>query len=224
MSDSKPVIAVLGGTGALGGALALRWAAAGRDVVIGSRRAESAAAAAAAINAKVGREAARGLANPEATAAAAIVVMAVPHESHAATLASVAGHLPGKVFVDTTVPLVPGKVRTVNLPEGGSVAKAAQAALGDAVRVVSAFQSVAAHRLADLDETVECDVLVTGNDQDARQQVVELAEAAGLRGWHAGRIDNAVVAESLTPVLIFLNGRYGIDGAGIRITGTPTKG
>jgi len=223
MTETRPTIAILGGTGALGGGLAIRWAAAGYSLLLGSRNAASAETAAAELNGKVGRQAARGLANPDAAAAADIVVMTVPHASQRPTLESVRAAVQGKVFVDTTVPLLPGKVRTVHLPPEGSAAQATQALLGDAVKVVSAFQNVAAHRLADLDDRVECDVLVCGNDQGAREQVVKLADDAGLKGWHAGRIENSAVAEGMTSVLIFMNQRYGIDGAGVRITGTPTK-
>ena len=92
------------------------------------------------------------------------------------------------------------------------------------MRVVSAFQNVAAAHLKDLDHAIDCDVLVCGNDADAREQVIALAEAAGMTGWHAGRIDNSAIAEALTSGLIFINGKYNIDGAGIRITGKPRAG
>jgi hypothetical protein len=121
------------------------------------------------------------------------------------------------------VPLKPPKVRTVQLPEGGSVAKALQEQLGDSVKVVSAFQNVAATHLADLDHDIDCDILVCGNDAEARAQVVELANDASMKAWHGGRIDNSAVAEALTSLLIFINGSYKIDGAGIRITGTPAS-
>jgi hypothetical protein len=127
----------------------------------------------------------------------------------------------GKIVVDVTVPLVPPKVRTVQLPEGGSCAGAAQDQLGEDVRVVSAFQNVAAAHLADIGHTIDCDVLVCGNDPEARETVVGLAADAGMKAWHAGVIANSAVAEALTSALIFMNGRYKIDGAGIRITGTP---
>jgi 8-hydroxy-5-deazaflavin:NADPH oxidoreductase len=127
----------------------------------------------------------------------------------------------GKVLIDATAPLRPPKVATVQLPPEGSAAKAAQDFLGAGVRVVSAFQDVAAHKLAELDREIDCDVLVTGNDQEAREQVIRLVEAAGLRGWHAGPIENSAAAEALTSILIAINRRYKIDGAGIRITGVP---
>jgi NADPH-dependent F420 reductase len=116
---------------------------------------------------------------------------------------------------------MPPKVRTVHLPPEGSAAKAAQTFLGEDVRVVSAFQNVAATHLQDLSHDIDCDILVCGNDPDAREQVVQLATDAGMKAWHAGQIANSVVAEALTSALIFMNNRYKIDGAGIRITGTP---
>ena len=124
----------------------------------------------------------------------------------------------GKIVVDTTVPLVPPKVSHVQLPEGGSVAKRTQENLGGNVRVVSAFQTVAAAHLAE-DESVEGEVLVCGDNVEARTIVLALVETLGLKGWHGGPIDNSVVSESLTPLLIFLNKRYRLNGAGIRIVG-----
>ncbi len=215
------MLAVLGGTGNLGFGLALRWSRAGYRVVIGSREAAKAARAAARIVAQLPAAEITGLANPEAAAAAEIVVMTVPFASHRCTIESVKAQAQGKIFVDVTVPLVPPKVSRVQLPDGGSVAKAAQDYLGPGVKVVSALHNVAAAHLSDDHGAPDCDVLVCGDDADARQQVVELIEAAGLKGWHAGRIDNSVVAEALTSVLIFINRRYKIDGAGIRITGEP---
>jgi NADPH-dependent F420 reductase len=221
MSDTRPVIAILGGTGDLGTGLARRWAAAGYELVIGSRTPEKAVSAAADVNDRVGREAARGLGNAEAAAAADIAVLTVPFAHHQGILDDVKGALQGKIFVDATVPLVPPKVSRVQLPPGGSVAKTSQEFLGGEVRVVSAFQTVAAAHLAADGEHMEGDVLVCGNDPEAREQVIALAAAAGLKGWHAGPIDNSVVSEALTSTLIFMNRRYKIDGAGIRIVGEP---
>jgi hypothetical protein len=222
MPDSKPRLAVLGGTGNLGFGLALRWARAGYRVVIGSRQREKAEDAVSRVKAQVPQGDVDGLANPEAAAAAEIVVMTVPFASHAATIESVKAHVQGKIFVDVTVPLVPPRVMRVQLPPEGSAGLAAQRLLGEDVRVVSAFQNVAADHLEDLAHAIDCDVLVAGNSLAARAAVVRLAEAAGMRAWHAGPIENAAVAEALTSALIFINRRYGIDGAGLRITGTPT--
>ncbi len=220
MTDKTSKIAIVGGTGALGAGLALRWARAGHTVTIGSRDAERAATIARELAKKAGTPMA-GTDNAAAAAAADIVAMTVPYANHAATLDTIRPHLDSKILIDVTVPLVPPKVRTVQLPEGGSVARAAQETLGEGVKVVSAFQNVAAAHLADLDHGVDCDVLVCGNDPQARARVIELAEDAGMTAWHAGRIANSTVAEALTSALIFINGQYKIPGAGIRITGTP---
>ena len=213
-------IAILGGTGALSSGLALRWAQAGHHVALGSRDSERATEVAAKLSQQVSQKI-TGTSNEKAASDAELVVITVPYASHAATIDSVRDHLTGKVLIDVTVPLKPPKVRTVQLPEGGSVAKALQANLGESVKVVSAFQNVAATHLADLDHNIDCDILVCGNDKEARGQVVELANDAGMKAWHGGRIDNSAVAEALTSLLIFINGNYKIDGAGIRITGTP---
>ena len=202
--------------------MALRWAQAGHQVTLGSRDGARAAEVATQLSQKVSREI-TGTSNEEAAAGAELVVITVPYASHETTINSVVSHLTGKILIDVTVPLKPPKVRTVQLPEGGSVAKALQEKLGDSVRVVSAFQNVAATHLADLDHDIDCDVLVCGNDAEARAQVVKLANDASMKAWHGGRIDNSAVAEALTSLLIFINGSYKIDGAGIRITGTPTS-
>jgi NADPH-dependent F420 reductase len=215
-------IAILGGTGALGSGLALRWAQAGHQVTLGSRDGARAAEVATQLSQKVSRKI-TGTSNEEAAAGAELVVITVPYANHEATINSVQSHLTGKILIDVTVPLKPPKVRTVQLPEGGSVAKALQEKLGDSVKVVSAFQNVAATHLADLDHDIDCDILVCGNDAEARAQVIELANDASMKAWHGGRIDNSAVAEALTSLLIFINGSYKIDGAGIRITGTPAS-
>lgn len=221
---SQKTIAIVGGTGALGYGLTLRWARAGFPVVIGSRDESKAIGAAAKANELLALDSVRGADNVAAATSAEIVVLTVPFSHHAPTLAALHSAVQGKIVIDVTVPLRPPQVRTVQLPEGGSVAKITQATLGDGVRVVSAFQNVAATHLKDLDHAIDCDVLVCGNDADAREQVIALAEAAGMTGWHAGRIDNSAIAEALTSGLIFINGKYNIDGAGIRITGKPRAG
>lgn len=221
MTDSKPSIAVLGGTGDLGGGLALRWVRAGYPVIIGSRTADKAEASASKLNARFAGSGVRGMDNVAAAAAGQIVVMTVPFSNHRSTLESVKDAVQGKIVVDVTVPLVPPKVSRVQMPPEGSAGKAAQEFLGPDVQVVSAFQNVAADHLADLEHDPDCDVLVAGNVVAAREQVVELVEACGMRGFHVGPIDNAAVAEALTSVLIFMNKRYKSPGAGIRITNLP---
>lgn len=217
----KPVIAILGGSGDLGGGLALRWAMAGYEVIIGSRTEEKAAAAAAELNARNLPVPAKAMVNEAAAAAGEVVVMTVPFANHQSTLEAIRESVQGKVFIDVTVPLMPPKVGTVQMPEGGSACILSQNFLGEDVKVVSAYQNVAAAHLNDLSHAPDCDVLVCGNDKEACELVVALTEAAGMKGWHAGPIANSVVAEAMTSVLITLNRRYKIPGAGFSITGKP---
>lgn len=217
-NDTLPTIAVLGGTGNEGGGLALRWANGGYDVLIGSRQQEKAENAAAELNETLGGGSIRGMANPDAAREADIVVLTVPYSAHRPTLESVYDEVQGKILVDVTAPLQP-PVWTVSLPEGRSAAEEAQALLGENVRVVSAFQNVSHIHLRDLEHGVDCDVLVTGDDEEAKAEVIKLVEATGTRGVDAGLLANAVVAESLTALLIAVNRRYKIKSAGIRITG-----
>ncbi len=210
---SSQTITVIGGTGKLGAAIARRLAKAGRKVIIGSRLAES--------GDKVANELGfglTGLANADAAQAGDIVIVAVPFAAQEATLAEIAPHVAGKIVVDTTVPLVPPKVMRVQLPPEGSAAQRAQKLLGETVTMVSAFHSVAAHKLA-TDENIACDVLVFGDDKNARAQVVELVTQTGLRGIHGGALANSAAAEAMTSILIFINKTYSVDGAGIQITG-----
>lgn len=224
MVSSKPAIAILGGTGDLGSGLAYQLARAGYKITIGSRSAEKAQQAATALSQEIPGSSIGAAANPDAAAAAEVVIMTVPFASHASTIEAVRDSVQGKIFVDTTVPLVPPKVMRVQLPPGGSVAKTAQEQLGSDVRVVSAFQNIAAaHLRSDNLQEVASDVLVCGNNHEARQVIIDLAETIGLTAWHAGAIDNSVVPEALTSILIFLNKKYQLNGAGIRITGTSKK-
>jgi NADPH-dependent F420 reductase len=222
MTDHSATIAIIGGTGALGAAIARRLAKAGRTLIIGSRDSAKAVAAAAALGESL---AAQGLAasvsgasNREAAEQAGLVLLAVPFASQEATLREIAEVVKGKIVIETTVPLMPPKVMRVQLPAEGCAALRAQALLGAEVTVVSAFHNVAAHKLA-TDQTIECDVLVFGDQRAARERVISLVEDCGLRGLHGGALCNSAAAEALTSVLIFINRTYSVDGAGIRITG-----
>lgn len=206
-------IAVVGGTGNLGAAIARRLAKAGCKVVIGSRSAEGARKVAAELGFGLS-----GAANTEAAAICDIVIVTVPFAAQESTLAEIGPHVAGKIVVDTTVPLVLPKVMRVQLPPEGSAAVRAQRVLGNGVTIVSAFHNVAAHKLA-TDEDIDCDVLVFGDDRVARAKVVALAKRAGLRGLHGGMLANSAAAEALTSILIFINKTYSVDGAGIQITG-----
>ena len=218
MASGKPTLAVIGGTGTLGSGLAKRWAAAGYGIVIGSRSADKAEAAAAALVAKGDAPAPRGTSNAEAAKAGDVVILTVPWSNHDQIINEIKAQVAGKIVVDTTVPLVPPKVARVQLPPETSAALATQQRLGETARVVAAFHNVAAHKLQ-RDEPIDCDVLIFGDDPKDRAVVMALAEAAGLRGVHAGPLANAVAAEALTSILIGINRNYKVDGAGIRITG-----
>ena len=215
---SRPTLAIIGGTGALGAGLAMRWAAAGYPVVLGSRSREKAVAAAREIKPGNGAPPVCGDDNAGAARAGDIVVIAVPFSNHDAILDEIKAAVAGKIVVDTTVPLVPPKVSLVQLPAQGSAAQIAQERLGDSARVVSAFHNVAAAKLR-AGGAIDCDVLVFGNDRQARDTVIALADAIGTRGIDGGPIANSAAGEALTSILIGINRRYKIDGAGIRITG-----
>jgi 8-hydroxy-5-deazaflavin:NADPH oxidoreductase len=223
MSFEKRIIAVIGGTGKQGYGLALRWAAAGHEVIVGSRDAARAQEAAAEIAGRANSNRVTGADNIAAAGAAEIVVLAVPFASQEATLAPLKQAVAGKLVIDVTAPLVPPKVGTVQLPEGGSAVLNAQRILGDEAQLVAAFQNIAAQHLADLDHDIECDVLVCGNKKAMREIVIRLAADAGMTGWHAGPLANAVAAEAMTAVLISINRAHGIPGSGIQITGAPAE-
>lgn len=216
-------IAILGGTGKEGKGLAYRWAKAGYRVLIGSRSSEKAVTAASEIIQLLeGSSSVVGTTNLDAAQQAEIVVLTVPYSAHRETLEGLKEALQGKILVDVTVPLVPPKVSKVQMPAAGSAAQEAKEILGEGVEVVAAFQNVSYEHLLG-DEDVECDVLVTGTSKQARLEVLKLVDAAGLIGWDAGPIENSVVVEGLTSVLININKQYGSTHAGIRITGVQNE-
>lgn len=214
-------VAVVGGTGSLGAALAKRWAKAGHRVLVGSRNSEKAEEKARQISEETGVQVSSG-SNADVAAQADIVVVTVPFAAQQATLDDIREVVAGKIVVDTTVPLVPPKVMRVQLPPEGGAALKAASILGDGVTLVSAFHNVAAHKLA-TDADIECDIMVFGDVKAARSKVVALANDAGLRGVHAGALANSVAAEALTSIQIFVNKNYGVDGVGIAFTGDFTQ-
>jgi len=221
MTDSNLLltVAVLGGTGKEGKGLAYRWARAGYRVLIGSRSAEKAIAAADEITGMLGEGTlVKGLGNLEAAREANIAVLTVPYAAHRDTLEMIKEELKGKILVDVTVPLVPPKVSTVQMPAAGSAAQEAKQIVGEEVQVCAAFQNIGYDHLLD-NSDVECDVLVTGTSKEARAETIRLVEAAGLHGWDAGPIENSVVVEGMTSILIGINKKYGSTHAGIKITG-----
>jgi NADPH-dependent F420 reductase len=213
----RPTIGILGGTGDLGSALAHRWSQAGYPLVIGSRSREKAIGMAAQVS---NAAHASGEDNLNAARKSDIIVLAIPYANHTAMLEEIKAVAAGKIVVDAVVPLIPPKVAVVQLPPDGSAAMEAQRVLGPDVRVVSAFHNVGASKLLG-GGRVDCDILVFGDDKDARAEVIRLADAAGGRGVDGGALANSAAAEALTSVLIGINRRYKVAGAGIRITGLP---
>ena len=227
------IIAVLGGTGALGMGLALRWCLAGHQVIIGSRAIDKAQQSVSQIKDMINQDprdtdatsttkySLEAKTNKDAAQKADIAVLAVPFAHQADTLREIKDCLRGKLVIDVTVPLVPPKVDTVQLPEEGSAALRALSILGKDARLVSAFQNVAAKHLVDRGE-IDCDVLVSSDDAQAAEIVITLIEQAGMRGFYAGPLKNSVAAEALTSVLIHLNKRHRVH-SGIRITGIAER-
>lgn len=225
MSEHPP-IAILGGTGDQGLGLALRFAAAGREVVIGSRKLERALEAAGNVAKQVEGARVEGRENADAAAGAGIVILSVPFEHTAATVKSIRERLePGQVVVSMGVPLATaigdGAARMLGVWQG-SCAELVAGLLPEGVDTVSAFQNVSAHRLQALPHPVECDVVVSGA-KAPRVRVMALCELVpGLRAVDGGPLANARIVESLTALLIGMNVRYKVaEGIGIRFTGLP---
>jgi NADPH-dependent F420 reductase len=222
----RDAIAILGGTGDQGLGLALRFAKAGRAVVIGSRKADRALAAAEEVRGQVPGARCEGCENAEATARGRVVILSVPFEHTAGTVKGIRDALrPGQIVVSMAVPLATaigdGAVRTVGIWQG-SAAELVAELVPDGVAVVSAFQNVSAHRLQHLADPVECDVIVSG-EKAAREEVMALcALVPGLRGVNGGPLANARIVEAMTALLIGLNIRYKVpEGLGFRLTGLP---
>jgi NADPH-dependent F420 reductase len=214
-------IAILGGTGEQGPGLALRWALAGEEVIIGSRSQERAEKVAAELNAELGKERIRGLENAKAAEAAEVVALTVPYTAHLSTLESVKSQVQGKIFIDVSVPLDPENPRRMKMPPAGSATEEAQAFFGPETKVVAAFQNVSAHLLRNPHHAIDCDVLVCGNDAEAKKTVMGLVAKMGLQAYDVGPAESARVVEGLTSLIIRLNIRHKPKSGGIRLTGLP---
>ncbi len=216
-TSALPVIAILGGTGKEGPGLAMRWASAGYSIIIGSRQLEKAQATAAEINAKLGLKTVTGMENEAAARCASICVLTVVQAAHQAALEGLKEALQGKLLVDATARV---DFRDPRPPAPPAAARIAQDILGPGVKVVAAFQNVPSHVLKKgLGQSLEADVLVCADDPQSAEQVIKLAEAGGMRGYFAGGLDNALVVEGLTSILIGLNQNYGVKTASIGVTG-----
>lgn len=212
-------IAIIGGTGKEGKGLAIGWLKAGFHIIIGSRQIEKAVAAVAEVKGLLGdTEGLTGMINQEAASAADIVVVTVPFSAHRETLQMLKPLVTGKLIIDVTVPILPPKVSVVNLPPEGSAGLEARAILGEDTDIVTAFQNISYERLME-GEVKDSDVLVCGSSKSVRAYGMQLVEAIGFTAWDAGPLENSVVAEGLTPILIGINIRHGGSTAGIKITG-----
>ena len=222
---SEQPIPIIGGTGALGFGLALRWASAGIPIVIGSRDAGRAEESAAKLREQVPDAQVEGLENPEAAQRGDVVVLAVPFRSQSENLTNLKEVLrDGQILVDSTVPLaaaVSGRAtRILGVPQG-SAAQQAQEMVPDGVTVVSALHTVGAAKLAELDHKLDEDIPVMGDKKDAKRRVAELiARIDGLRPVDCGRLETAKLVEGITPLLISVNSRHKTH-AGIRFTELP---
>tara|TARA_B100001079_G_scaffold255542_1_gene251210 strand:- start:354 stop:998 length:645 start_codon:yes stop_codon:yes gene_type:complete len=210
---NKKLISLLGGTGDLGTGLATRLLKAGYKIIIGSRTLEKAQQAERSLGKNT-----KGLLNKDAALQGEIIILTVPFAHQRGIVEECKTVLKGKLFIDTTVPLMPPKVATVQLPSEGSAAEIAQNILGDDVRVVSAFQNISAELLQS-DKEIDCDVLVCGNKKEWRQEVIDLVNTLGMKGWHAGMLPNSAAVEAMTSVLISINKHHAISHSGIKVTG-----
>jgi NADPH-dependent F420 reductase len=212
-------IAILGGTGKEGMGIGYRWAKAGHEITIGSRQESKALDAAAKLQEMLGNEITiAGKENLVAAKEAELLVLTVPFSAHKAMCEYIKEASQGKIVIDVTVPLVPPKVTKVQMPPAGSATLEAKEIFGENTSVVAAFQNISYEHLVE-DGEIACDVLVTGDSKASREVVIKLVQDAGLVGIDAGPIENSVVVEGLTSILIGINKQFGIHDAGIKITG-----
>jgi NADPH-dependent F420 reductase len=218
MVDSTlPALSIIGGTGDLGSGLARSWSRAGYSVILGSRSEERAEESASLLRSE-GFASITGDTNVGAAAKADIIIVAVPFANYETSLAEIKDAAKGKIVVTAVVPLVPPKVSVVQLPSAGSAAVIGQSLLDSTTRVVGAFHNVGSQKLHDGGKA-DCDVLVFGDDAEARGEVIKLADAVSNSGVDGGALANAAAAEALTSVLIAINRKYKVKGAGITISG-----
>jgi 8-hydroxy-5-deazaflavin:NADPH oxidoreductase len=215
--NQLPILAILGGTGKEGPGLALRWASVGYSVIIGSRQKEKAETTASELNTQLGLGNIQGMENAQAALQADICILTVVQSAHQEALKSLKNALQGKILVDATARV---DFRDVKPPVSPAAARSAQDILGPGVRVVAAFQNVPAHALRkNLGQALDTHVLVCSDDKEAAEAVINLAQAGGMQAYYAGGLDNAVIVEGLTALLISINKFYGTKTASIAITG-----
>ncbi len=214
-------LAIIGGTGKEGKALAARFAKAGILVVIGSRDATRAQNTANELNRRIGNSNVEGYSNREAAAKADVVLLSVPYDGMRPILEDIREAAQNKMIINIASSLNPERKSRAKIPSAGSVTAEIQQFFGDAAKVVAAFQNISPEKLESLDETIDSDVLVCGGDKESRAAIIDLIRRIGIDAFDAGVLANAVAVEALTAVLIAVNLKYKIKGAGIRLTGVP---
>jgi 8-hydroxy-5-deazaflavin:NADPH oxidoreductase len=213
-------LAIVGGTGSEGSGLAMRLVRSGYRVIIGSRSAQKATERAAELNSTMGEPGLiSGAENLQAVREADLVVLTVPFAAQHQIIETIRPALKGKILINVGACVNPDRPAQVELPSAGSTSLAAQEQLGGDVRVVAAFQNVSSEYLRDPERTIDCDVLVCGDDAEAKVAAMHLVEAIGLVAYDAGPLKNSIVVEGLTSILVGINKRYHARLAGIRITG-----
>ena len=215
-------IAILGGTGPQGQGLALRFANVGLDVAVGSRDKQRAETAAKEMNSLIGNDNVniKGLSNEEAVEFAdEFVILSVPWSGHDATLETIKKHLPGKILIDIVVPLAEGNPRKVEMPPQGSATESAQTIVGAEIPVIGGLHNVSANTLNNLKKTINCDVLVCGDNLEGRLKTIDLISKLGVNAYNAGDSSAARCIEAITPILIRINMSKAVpfSHAGIKI-------
>lgn len=223
----ETTLAIIGGTGKEGNALAFRFARAGVRVLIGSRDAVKAQNAASETNKRIGTTNVEGYSNREAATKADIVLLSVPFDGMKPILEDLREAAQNKIVINIASSLDPERKSRAKLPAAGSVTAEVQQFFGETAKVVCAFQNISPEKLEAVDEKtsspvrIDCDVLVCGGDKAAREIVIDLIRKIGIDAIDAGVLANAVAVEALTAILIAINIKYKVKGAGIRVVGVP---
>jgi NADPH-dependent F420 reductase len=221
MSLNKPSIAIIGGTGKEGFAIATRFARAGFRTIIGSRSSEKAINVAYNLNTQFNIITAEGATNRDATAKADVVLLAVPYDGMKPILEDIKPVASGKTIINIASSLDAVKKSRARINPAGSIAMEIQNFFGADVKVIDAFQNISPEQLEKFDEKIETNVLVVGADRETRDSIIGLIKKIGIDAYDAGAIENAVVVETMTAALIAINIRYKIKGAGIQLIGVP---
>lgn len=216
-----PTIALIGGTGKEGNALAFRLAKAGVNIIIGSRDAAKGDNAAREMNARLGSTNVTGTSNRDAAAKAEIVLLSVPFDGMKPILDDLREAVQNKIVINISSSLDPERKSRAKPPAAGSVTAEVQQFFGDTAKVVCAFQNISPEKLESVDEKIDTDVIVCGGDKAVRETVIELIRRIGIDAFDGGVLANAVAVEAMTAILIAINIKHKIRGAGIRITGVP---